>query len=273
MAAYKKTTGVMRDRGVRLEFDGKDIRGTNGTEIFTRATQLFDHFQYGAGAFNSHVPQNWVTTETGAATPYAPGAAAIGGLAIAVTGAVTDNAEELAGKDVAWKASTQALERPLSLEARVKSVGATTPTDGSFFIGFCNAVTTGAGITFAISAASAVTAPPTEFAGFGYSSIPSSGALFLAGGNPLFAISSKAAAAAQTVVSTVVKDSLFHIYRVEVDVNGDAWYFIDDKYVGQKANAVTAATALTPYISGLAKNSHTNTMTVDYIQVAGGLAA
>jgi len=230
---------------------------------------LFDHFTYGAGAFNSHVPQDWVTTETGAATPFAPGAAALGGLAVGVTGATTNNAEEIAGKNVGWKPSTMG---GIYFECRAKFVSATTATDGDFYMGLADAVTYTNGLPFVFSAATAVTTDvPTEWVGFGYTSIATSGAGFNAAGNSVGLVNCTSGTAVFTAPTdagtTAVKDSLFHIYRVEVSTAGTATFYRDGKHVGSKASAVVATTGLTPYIVANAKASHAQTATIDWIGV------
>lgn len=250
--------------------EGKSLRLTKGARLLQRSPSITDHFAYGAGAFNSQVPQNFVTTETGAATPFAPGATGAT-VAIGVTGATTNNAEELAGKLVGWNPSTMATNMRLVLEVRAKHVAATTATDGDFGIGFADAVTYTNGLAYVVSAASALTtSAPTEYAGFWYSSIPTSSTLFLSGGNPVGVITS--IAGVDTVASTgVVKDSSFHTYRVELDVLGNAFFFVDDVLTNSVALAVTANTAFTPYLSGIAKASHALTVTLDYIHVGGDL--
>lgn len=254
------------------EYNAHHVRYVGGARPEMRSPFIFDHFTYGAGAINSHVPQNWVTTETGAATPYAPSTSNPTYLT-AVTGGTTNNAEELAGKCVCWKPSTMATNARLVLEVRAKFVGTTTASDGDFVIGLADAVTYTSGLAYVASAASALTtSAPVEFAGFYYSSIPSSGALFNASGNNFVGIQTeKASSAATPVATTLAKDSAFHIYRVEIDGSGNASFYIDDKLVGATASAVTATVALTPYIAAIAKNSHTHTATVDWIFVGGDI--
>jgi hypothetical protein len=262
--------GRQNDRGSSMEYRKKHLKLLQGSRLEQRAPAIFDHFAYGAGAFNSHVPQNWVGTETGAATPFAPGATG-GTYAIGVTGATTNNAQELAGKGVLWTPSTMATNQRLVLEVRAKAVGATEPLDGDFTIGLADAVTYTNGLAYVVSAASALTThAPTEFCGFYYSSIPTSGALFASGGNYIGAITSKAAVDTVTA-SSKVKDSSFHIYRIELDAAGNAAFYYDDEKVMSVAAAITAATALTPYIAGIAKASHALTVTLDYIFVGGDL--
>lgn len=254
--------------GTYLETN-KEVRLTSGG-LIPRAPAIFDHFAYGAGALNSHVPQNWVTTETGAATPFAPGATGATYLT-GVTGATTNNAQELAGKGVLWVPSTMG---GIVMECRAKFVAATTATDGDIRIGLHDAVTETNGLAYVVSAASALTThAPTDAAGFYYSSIATSGALFLTGGNHWGFVSSIAdvdTVTAPTVSS--VKDSSFHTFRLEIDTSGNAIHFIDGVWVGTVAGAVTASVALTPYISIIAKNSHALTGAIDYLYVAAGSA-
>lgn len=253
-----------------VTYTGKSLRLTRGARPELRSPYIFDHFAYGAGAFNSQVPQNLVTTETGAATPFACGATGAT-VAIGVTGGTTNNAQELAGKLVGWNPSTMGVNERLVLEVRAKFVAATTATDGDFYIGFADAVTYTNSLPYVFSAASAfTTSVPTEFVGFGYSSIATSGALFQAGGNVIGMVTSKAdvnAVAATTSLS--VKDSSFHIYRLELDSAGNASFFIDDLSAGSVALAVTANTAFTPYINAVAKASHALTATLDWVFVGG----
>jgi hypothetical protein len=242
-----------------------ELRLTSGG-ILARSPFIFDHFAYGAGAFNSHVPQNWVTTETGAATPFAPGATG-GTYATGVTGGTTNNAQELAGKGVLWVPSTMG---GVVLEVRAKFVGATTETDGDFRIALHDAVTETNGLAYVVSATSTLTThAPTDAVGFTYSSIPTSGALYSASGNYVGIVNSIADTDTVTATTTV-KDSSFHVYRIEIDTSGNARHFIDNTHVGTVASAVTASVALTPYISAIAKNSHAVTATVDYVYVAAG---
>lgn len=244
----------------------KDLRLANGVNLEYRQDILFEHFNAGAVAINSWAPQTLVTTETGAATPFAINATA-GSNAVCVTGATTNNAQELAGKKVGWNPSTRG---GLVLECRLKVVAATTATDGDFYIGFADAVTYTNSLPYVVSAASALTTNvPSNFAGFAYSSIATSGALFLTGGNHIGMVTTKADVDTVTAPSvSVVKDSSFHVYRLEIDSTGAATFFIDDVHVGTVAGAVTANVEYTPYINIVAKNSHAVTATLDYLRVS-----
>lgn len=234
-----------------------------------RAMEL--DFNEGAGALNSWVPQPLVTAEAGAATPFAPAATA-GSYLVGVTGATTNNAQELAGKKVGWNPST---EGGISLIVRAKFVAATTPTDGDICIGFNDAVGEASALAYVVSAASALTThAPTDHASFYYTSIATSGALFLTGGNHFGFITSKADADTVTAPTvSVVKDSSFHVFRLYIDSAGNASYWIDGVGVGYVPLAVTANIEFTPYIAMVAKNSHALTGTVDFIGVYSGTRA
>lgn len=264
------------DSDKHVTYDAKTIRLANGARLRRRGPFIEDHMTYGAGAVNSHVPQYWVTTETGAATPYAPSASVVNGALVAVTGGTTNNAEELAGKAVIWQPSTHgraAGAEGLVLEVRAKFVGATTATDGDFVIGFADAVTYTNGLSFVVGLTSAYTTEaPVEFAGFHYSSIPTSGTLYSASGNVIGCKTMKNSVAGTVASSTVVKDSNYHTYHVTIDTAGNVIMYLDGVYRAAFPAAVTAATALTPYIGAIAKASHTLTATVDYIGVSGYIA-
>jgi len=252
-----------------------EIRLKNGARIIQETPCIFDHFTYGAGAFNSHVPQYWVTTETGSATAFAPSATGVGGHAVGVTGATTNNAQEFAGKMLSWQPSTQALKGPLVLEVRL-SHRSTTAANGDLGVGFNDATTEASGLSYVLSAASAVTThAPSDFAGFWYTSIATSGALFVTGGNPYGVITTIADVDTVTAPDTtnrVIKHATnFVKLRVELDSSGNAKFFANEKWQASVASAVTAASLFTPYIDLIGKASEAHTGTLDYIFVGGDL--
>jgi hypothetical protein len=248
--------------------------------LIVRDPYLFDHFEKVVTRIGSSTTTDWGYTETGTGTPFAISATG-SGEAIGVTGGTTNNGEEIGGNSVIWKPSTMALYQPLVMEVRAKFVGTTTVTDGDFAIGFADAKTFTSSLPFVVGLTSVYTTQaPVEFAGFHYSSIPTSGALYsavaTAVGNyiGIQSIANSVATAATTTaaVSTgVKKDSGYHVYRVEVTSDPyDAVFYIDGVQVGQVGGAVTGTVALTPYICVNAKASHVNTATIDYIFVGGG---
>lgn len=255
-------------KGNRVEMPADtNVRLLNGSKLLCRTDILFDHFTYATGALGSAVPKTWTATQAGSGTLHV-GNTTAGTYVVGISGATTDNAVELAGTKVGWNPSTRG---GLVLEVRAKFVAATTATDGDFFIGFGDAATQASSLAYVVDATSAVTTgAPTEAVGFYYSSIPTSGSLFLTGGNHIGMISSKAGTDTATAPTTsVVKDSNFHIYRIEMDSSANCLFFIDDVQVGYVGAAITANTEMTPYIAAVCKNSHAHTNSVDYVFCAG----
>lgn len=252
-------------------FDTARLRFKNGGFPEFQTPYLSDQFT------EDLVAGKWTATETGTGTSHAAFAVAAtandGGQAAGVAGATTNNAQELAAKHVIWKPSLAA-NAPVVLEARFKAVGTTTAKDGDFVLGLMDAATYTSGLAYVVSAASALTTTaPTEGVSFVYSSIPTSGALHPTSGNNYFGIVTTTVGVGTVAATTVKKDSLFHIFRIEVDASGNARFLIDGEDVGYVPAACVAATALTPYIAVVGKNSHANTGTLDYVFVGGDQAS
>jgi hypothetical protein len=264
------------DRLDRIDYSAKGIRLIDGAKFLVRTPQLMEHFLTSTPA-----AAGFTATDTGGGTAFATGATTPGGAAIGVTAGTTNNAGELGGTTIAWQPSTQAGSNGPSgtalmvLEVRAKFVGTTTATDGDFYIGWADNKTYTNSLPYVTSTTSTfTTSVPSDFAGFGYSSIATSGVAFQAGGNPIFAVTTIANTDTATALSAggvVVKDSLYHIYRVELDILGNASFYIDDVFKGSVALACTAATLYTPYINVVAKNTHVHTATVDYVHVGATL--
>jgi hypothetical protein len=221
-----------------------------------------DTFHYtgtAVGTTGNDVPVTGLATEPGGAITMASGTDANG-------------AQEVAMGNISWKPSTMG---PLTLEARFKVVAATEPIDGDFTFGFADAITFTSSVPFIMGATSAYTTDvPTEFAGFYYSSIPTSGAHAATTATPIgnyigyHTVKNGTGTAASS--TGVQKDSDYHTYRVTVSAAGLCMFYIDGDHVASSASAaVTIATALTPYFNVTTKASHENTMTIDYIYVSG----
>lgn len=256
-----------------VEYDAKDIRLINGSRMLCRSPSFTDQF-VGQGAINSQIPQNLVQTETGTGASHAvwaPSTTVMGGAAVAVAGATVGDAQELAGKSVIWKPSTMATNMNMVMEARLSFVGATTAKLGTFLVGWADAVTYTSGLAYVVSAASALTTSvPTEFAGFIYSDIPTSGTLYAASGNNYIGAVTTISDTNTVQASSKQKDSNSHIYRVELTSAGHAHFYYDDEKIMTATSAVTAATALTPYIAVIG-SSVAVTATLDYIHVGAQL--
>jgi hypothetical protein len=243
----------------------KNIRLPNGVRIEQRRNpEIHEHFCDGAGAINSWVPQPFVTTEAGSGTIWV-GNATAGSYLVGVTGATTDNAQELAGKKVGWNPSTMG---GIYIEARFKTIGATTATDGDCYFGFSDAVTESNSLPYVVGATSALTThAPTSAALFAYSSIATSGSLASVWGT----ITTKADVdVVSAPLFTSTKDSSFHIFRLEIGSAGECSFFYDDVLLKYLSTGATANIEYTPYLCHVAKNSHAVTTTVDYITVGAG---
>src|SRR5438477_11101558 len=104
------------DRSDRIEYGGKEIRLLGaGSTILPRLPSFMTDL------VRTTVANNGLTnTETGAATPFAISTSVVGGAAVAVTGATTNNAEETGGNLIGWQPSTQATNANLRFECRAK---------------------------------------------------------------------------------------------------------------------------------------------------------
>lgn len=268
MAVFRSNK-KMSDQGKVLDFDGKDIRMRNGARILPRGPALFSHFLEGVAATAT---AGFTATSTGG-TVFTSAAGAEGGQMLAVGGAVNGNADELAGFKLNWKPSTMATRKPISMETRVKFTS--TSSVGEFVIGWSGTVAPASSLAYAVSATSTLTTSvPSEFAGFVFSSTATSGTAFTTGGNPFSLLTTKADVDTITRSQNEVihATAVFHTFRVDIDVNGTALFFIDDKYKGMVNTAVTPTVALTPYIGAVARSATAVTTAVDYLFAGADLA-
>lgn len=155
-----------------------------------------------------------------------------------------------------WKASIETATSRLVFQARVKMSAVTTV---QAFIGFTDQdsalempVTLSA-TTFTTNASDAV--------GFMFDTTATTDTIRLVG------VAADTDATMQDTANAW--DTNWHIFRVEVDKNGAAEFFIDGLQVGTKmSGAVTPATALTPVLTARSLTTATRTMTVDYVHCA-----
>lgn len=262
MANYR-VANALRDKGHRFELDGKSIEGRNGAHIFSRAPSIFDHF------VGDEVHGFWSPSETGAATPFAVLAAQDGGVANMVTGAVSGNAQIVAA-GLNFRPTNMATRKPLVFEARCR-----VPSNAAveYVIGLSDALTEASSIAYAVSATSTLsTHAPSNAAVFVYSSVPTSGALFNAGGN-YYGVITTIADVDTISALTVQADTAYHIFRIEIDVNGAANFYLDDKHVKYVNAAVTADVPYTPFINIITRTAGAKTFYSDYIFTGGDLSA
>jgi hypothetical protein len=270
-----ENSGLTRDKGGRIEYVRKNLRLDGNSMFLNRAPQIFDHFVTNTLDLTNGLWTEHATGTTGSDVVAVEVASGLGGL---ITGATGTDA--LAGQIVTsrllWNPSTMATKKNLFVEVRAKFVGATTATDGAFYIGFGDAVTYTNDAPYVISAAGATTTGvPTEGAFVGYTSIAqTSGPVFAAPGASLslFALTSKTGTDTVTGLRTSnKKDSAFHTYRVEINSAGDCRFFVDDTFQASVPAGITANTPVAAQVNIMSNNSHENTFTIDYIAAGGGI--
>lgn len=270
MAVTKRANGVLRDKGYRLEADAKDIRGINGAEIYTRAPQFFDHF-----LLPQTMATNWVSTVTGTTPTFAILNAGMGGVAEQLTSATSGDSIvstliQSGSTGSGFNPSKNALERPISFEARV-ILGQTSACE--VFMGFLDSGARATSINYALSATSTFgTSTAADGVAVGYSSVPTSGNAFLTGGNP-FVVASSIAGVDSVASTGLVADTSYHVFRIEVDVNGNATVIIDDKIVKYVGGALTANTNIYPFFQTTTRGAATKKTDIDYVLVSAGLAS
>jgi hypothetical protein len=86
-------------------------------------------------------------------------------------------------------------------------------------------------------------------------------------------ICANATVAGTIVTSTVVPaDTIYHIYRVEIDSLGNVEFYIDGVYIGATALGILTTAALCPYIGVINHGeAAVNTTNVDYVRVWASL--
>lgn len=152
-----------------------------------------------------------------------------------------------------WKAANG----KMFMEARV-SLSAL--TGGHLFIGFTDVLASGTcEIPFTMATAT-LTSNATDAVGFFYDDAATSTNFQVAG--------VKADTDQSGDLTNNAADTSYHIFRVEVDEDGHAKFYIDGVLVYGLANAVTASVALTPcVVCSVAASGDAKTGKVDYLFV------
>lgn len=260
--------GLIKDIGKLIEYNGKSREGRNGSRGKLNVTNEFlEHFN---GA--STIPPGLVLTNEGSAVTAAAYGAGLGGTAVITSDDVTAKSASLNGVGLLWEADRQTADQPLVYEIKVK-VG--TLTGREFWFGLSDALTDTDPIALSLTS-TFTTSVPTDGVYIGYSDTPTSGAAFLSGGNSHTAISIK------TDVNTIVSPTggtgaafvtdTYYTYRIEVDKNGNAAFFINGKFFCAKAAALTKTVPLTHVAYGVPRataGSSEAVYTVDYIYCGG----
>jgi hypothetical protein len=257
--------GQIKDKGRVIEYDGKSLEARNGGRTqLTVANEFYEHFNRGAT-----IPPGLTLTEDGTPVAAATYGTGLGGTAVLTTDDVAAKQEALTTQ-LLWQADRQSAGQPLVFEAKWKA-GATITTV-EYWLGLTDAVADTAPI--ALSATSTfTTSVPTDGAYLGFSTTPTSGAAFTTGGNQHTAISIKADTNA--VVATgggAFAASTYYTYRIEVDAEGNAVYFVDGKLIGHKGGALTKTVplaAIATVIPRASAGGAERELTLDYIYVGG----
>jgi len=81
-------------------------------------------------------------------------------------------------------------------------------------------------------------------------------------------VNSKAGSQAGTILSGVAPvAATYEVFQIDLDSSGNATYWRNHAYVGRKASAVTAATALGPYAGLIVRASAERNLDIDYVKV------
>lgn len=265
MTALNKANGKILDKGFRYLM-GKELRGQSGFPVFSETPQFFDHF-----ITPQTLSGNWLDTKvnTGTFTILDSG---IGGVAeIATSGASGDaNSEVLimgASTGSAFTCAKAAKDRPLVFEARVLIPTITTV---EFFCGFRGVAGRATAIDVAVSSTSTLgTSVSADLAVLGYSTVATSGAM---ASGVVGAIASLNTVDATTKATPLTMDTSYHTYRVELDVNGNATYLIDNKFAAYQALAFTPTAAVYPSFELVTRTAAVRKADIDYCLVSSSLA-
>ncbi len=145
----------------------------------------------------------------------------------------------------------------LTLRARIKSV--TAVTNRLIIVGFTD--TTAVEAPFTIGAADAVTSNASNAVCLVFDTAAAT--------DQWFALGVKADVDAGGVTSATPVADTWHDVEITIDVDGNAQFKIDGALVASVANAVTAATALTPIIAVGSNTTAVQTLHADAIYVHG----
>lgn len=197
-----------------------------------------------------------VVGETGAGGTQTFNAQANGALRI-VTDATDDN-NGAAGGALIWKANSGG---PLIFEARVASVTAITLR--AYYVGLTDTLVSSIEMPFEL-ATTVLTSTATDAVGFVYDTDAT---------NAYWHCVGVKADVDGTMVNTGIAPATAGTYqtlRVVVDSDGNAEFFIDSKYVGSVANAVTASVAQCAAFVVESRSAAAKTADIDLFHVEVG---
>lgn len=189
-------------------------------------------------------------------------AAALNGVARLTTGAGAGATMAVNGSQMDSALNWQVNERGLRAEFRVGNVSSV--ANLALFFGFTNEKGT-LQMPFT-NAANVITGNANDAVGFLFDTSATTQGFWQVGNKA----GMLAANAALTEASAAAPGgaAVFHTYRIEVDVSGNASFFIDGIQVGPVLlNAVSANVALTPVVAAFARAAASKTIDVDYAMV------
>lgn len=238
-----------------------DLPGTiyaEGTGPFLKQTQ-FDDF------LGKTISGQWnLNKGTDGATVNFANTAALGGSAVATMGA--NASVDMAGNGVQiddGMKTWQANKGGLMMEARVKTDAL---TSRAIFIGFTDTITLL--MPFTISG-STLTANDADAVGFLFDTAATAATIKAVG------VANSVKAAIQDIGVAGLATAAYHLFRVEVDVNGNASFFIDGVQVGtapaagtnyNMAVALRPSIPVSPCVAGFTRAAGTGTITLDWIR-------
>jgi hypothetical protein len=129
----------------------------------------------------------------------------------------------------------------------------------AFNFGFSDAKGEAADLIAVTFAAEALTTTASDFAGFFMDADATS--------NVVRAVTCKADTDGTVLATSVTPaNAEYHTYRVELDADGNAEFWLDGAHVGRQATGITAATALCIYVGFINREASANTLDIDYIK-------
>lgn len=181
-------------------------------------------------------------------------AAVLGGVARFTTGGADDDDVDMA-TDLIFKAANR-----LILEARFaqNDIAAT-----AFALGFSDAQGEAADTIAVTFATTSVTTTASDCAVFFADSDATS--------NVIRAVTCKADTDGTVLSSGIAPvNGTFHIYRIELDADGNAAFYLDGALVGTQTAGITASTALCGYVGVINREGAANTFDLDYLRIWSG---
>lgn len=175
---------------------------------------------------------------------------AICGTVRITTGAADDDDVDMA-TSLVWSAG-----KSCCAEARIACADV---AHTAFNFGFSDATGEAADKIAVTFAAAAATTTATDFAGFFLDADATS--------NVIRAMAVKNNTdSAIVATSTTPADNEYHVYRVEIDADGNVSFFVDGARVGGVSAAITTTVALCVYVGFINREAAANTLDVDYIK-------